>query len=586
MITTPGHSLTFGSVDLLGDRVTTAGGYWLEAAGADANFGNPEPVEKAITSFLQDGAIASIESFDNREMSLKITIYGVDSAGLAAGEAALIGEVAKRNILTWTPPDISGDFAGASSVFDVVTSWLDHSFNDINELNLQRTYTLTIKALPFARSTTKTTLVSPAPPNTSPTVTTINNASSTTNWTAPTSSDSPTPTVVGGTSVRVSVTNSTGSPVTKNLNLRLSGLTLTTATSFYVRLDFSTSTPATVKFNTTPVTPTATNGTVGWYYWPAGNTTITNINIEIPSTTVAPANSLTITVNDVSKSDMAQDAAGQRQTFRSLTIAGSARTQGNLVLADPATGLGSVLVYTAPNSGSVAQPPLRTYRTAGSTETTDTSTVSGKTSDLATLHAFDIPAPLVPTAGYLLMARVKHTTGATYNLTWAARAKVSSTTLTSATDPTGTQAVTIPAATWTVVVVAAMVLPVRRLDSAGYVRIELTGVSGLLLDEAWLFNVETGQLTWVECGTGTPTVAGPKQRLFLDAASLDSPVPSVWVGNAADRSDSFGAATEMASFDEHEFVPPLMNIFTVTGSSVATEVTLSYYPRAHTHVIA
>lgn len=586
MITTPGHSLTFGAVDLLGDPVTTAGGYWFEAAGEDTDLGNPEPVEKAIASFLQDGAIAAIESYDNREMPLKITVKGVDSAGLAAGEAALMGEVAKRNTLTWTPPDKAGDFAGVPSVFDVVTSWLDHSFDDINELNLQRTYTLTIKALPFARSNTLTTLVSPAPPSTTPVVTVVDACTSTTGW-SNTGSSAGTGAAATG-SGDVYAVQSWAGPGASSRRVQLNRTGLSASGGAYIRIVFTSTTSGggtptySVAFNGgAAIAPTAASGNTRWYYFTA---TVTSVAIAVDQV-VNASGTLSLYVSDISRSNMPQDQTGARQSFRSLAVAGSARTQGNLALEDPGAGLGSALVYTSPNAGSVFQPPLRAYRTASPTETTDSTMISGKYNNLSSGMAFEIPAPLVPSGSYLMMARVQHPTGGTYTLSWQARTKVGTTISGAPTDPSGSHLVTLSSGVWATTIVGAMVLPIRQMGSAGYVRLELSGSSGgLVIDEVWLFNLDIGRLTWVECGSGTPATMVVSSRLFLDAASLDSPVPSVWLGTAANRSDSFGAATEMKSFGEHEFIPPSMNVFTVTSASVATQVTLSYYKRAHTHM--
>ncbi len=41
----------------------------------------------------------------------------------------------------------------------------------------------------------------------------------------------------------------------------------------------------------------------------------------------------------------------------------------------------------------------------------------------------------------------------------------------------------------------------------------------------------------------------------------------------------------MQSFGDHEFVPPSMNVFTVSSNSVAMGGSLTYRPRFHSHAI-
>lgn len=583
MIQNPQHALVLGALNLIGSR-DDGDPFWFETIAEGTDLGNPVANLKAILSFLQDGSIESIEGFDNRETVLMVTVCGWDSAALAAGELALMAELRRRNTLTWTPPDDTGP--GVPCVFDVVTSFPEFNFDDLGELRLERTYKLTIKALPFPRTQDATVITSPAPPNVTPTVTSIDACTSTTGWAGSPGAAS----VYAGTAVRSLWPNSSGHAAGNTVTLTRTGLSASMTSTPYLRLDFTSAVTSpggglgtsvlTVTLNGTVVSPTATNGNVSWYLSPA--TTLTSVSVS-QSGTVNNGGGIAVTINDLSRSDQAQDQSGARQVSRTFDIAGSVRSQVSIALGDPTASLGSVLVYTSSNTGAALSPPLRTLRVSGSTETTDTSLVSGKYSDLSTNHIFDLPASNVPAGPYLLMARVKHATTASYALTWAAKSRMGSTTL-DANPQTGTQSVALVAATWKIAPVATMVLPTRTLGSAGVVRIELSGPSGVQLDEAWLFNVETGCLTQVECGTGTPTPGGPSNRVFIDAPSLDTPVYSVSLGNAADRSDAFGAGDVLLASDEHEFVPPSVNVFAVNTNAVAAAMTLTYFPRSFSHV--
>jgi hypothetical protein len=106
----------------------------------------------------------------------------------------------------------------------------------------------------------------------------------------------------------------------------------------------------------------------------------------------------------------------------------------------------------------------------------------------------------------------------------------------------------------------------------------------VVIDEAWLFNIEGGNLTQVAAGSGTPAAGGPSNRVWLDAPYVDVPNPAVYLGTEEDRSDSFHAGPEMDSIAVHRFVPPLMFVHSVTTKSVASVIELNHHPRFHTHV--
>lgn len=581
--------LQLGAIDLLASS-NTSPGYWFETYGEDLTLGTPAAVEKEITSFLQDGSIATIESWDNRELTLPVAVGATSAANLAAGEAALVAEVGGRNVLTYTP---SGN--GSPCVFDVVNSKLAHSFDDVLEINsLKRVYTLTVVALPFARAVAQQTTSWAAPPAGTPTVTVVDDCTATTGW-ALTSTGTGTPsgpTVVSGAVWGTLVSTGTIAK-SKTVTLTRTGLSASMTSTPYVRLDADAAGAAlgpivmSVKINGTSVTPISTSGTVGWYAMPGGATTLTSVAVTATGTLDTTfGQNLKAIVNDISRSSASSDATGQRQTFRSVTIAGSARTQGSIALADTTpAALGSVLVYTSPANVAVFQPPLRQFLVPGGVDTTDTSLVSGKSTPLDVGGLlFDIPAAQVPAGTYLLMCRVKHATAGTYGIIWTGSTRLGGATL-DANPPTGTKTFTLAAGTWTMVALANLVLPTRVVGSSGLVRIFLNPtVFGLVLDEAWLFNLDTGRLSWVECGTTTPAAGGAASRLFLDPASLTTPVPQVMMGTAADRSDAFGAGGSLVSFGDHEFLPGQMNIFTVTSNSVATAGSVTYSPRYMTHV--
>lgn len=578
--------LTLGGLDLLGYDKT--GPYWFETLGDDVDWGNPEAVEREIESLLHDGTIVVVDSYGNREMSFPVTICAEDSPGLAAGEKALQAQLRRRNELIWTPPNIITG-SGDPNVFDVVHSEPSFGFDDMLEMQaLERVYTISIKALPHARSPIQRTFSLTAPPGTTPTVTTIDDGTSTTNWSWSVPGPTQTLTTSGG-QVKLDWTNGLGVAISPAvITLTRYGLSVNMATSPYLRIDFSTGgggrvggETLMVRLNGVLTAPVATNGSVAWYPFSG---TLTSVSFEF-SVSVTRYGFLHIYVADISWSNIPQDASGSRQIFGSVDVAGSVRTEATLSIADatPAS-LGSVLLYTAPNVGTVAQPPLRARLVPGPTETTDSSVVSGKTSPLSTAHAFDVPVTQVPDGTYLLMARVKHASAGTYAIAWDAKSRMGSTDV--GATVSGTKSVTLAAGVWTIVALGQMPLPTHTLGTSGMARIDMSGPSGVLLDEAWLFNTDTGELSWLECGTGTPAAGGSASRVWIDPPTLEQPSALVTIGTAADRSDAYlPAVGSLQSWGDHEMVPESMSIFAVTTNAVSMTVSGNYFPRFFSHVI-
>lgn len=579
-------SLTLGAINLLGDREDMGDNGWVvEATAEGADFGNPTAVDREVDSWLQDGVIVSRDKYGNRsDMVLKVRLTGVDANMLALAEMALVAEVGRPNLLTWTPPGVDA----AACVFSLVMSTLDHAFDDMAELRErpERTFLIRMQAEPFVSAVDMVSVTKPAPTGTQ-VITSIDDGSSTTNWTG---------TAAGATTTALSTVSGTliwrASGYTtpwgnKQLRLKRTGLAASLATTPFVRVQAQFTTAPAISVG--PVfllngvsVPVAMQ--VGNYFWldttgTGVGTTLTTFEIRASWGIYTPGVEISIRLLDLSRSNVIGEDGTNRQLTRTLDVAGSMRTPASLAVEDETNALGTVLVYTSPSVAGIAQPNLRQFRVGGASTSVGTN-VSGFSSDLGTLHSFDVPITQLCPGGYVLMARVSDTAGAK-SLTWAAKSRQGSTSL--ADGQAGTTPFTATGS-YQVVQVARMNLPPRKLGPDGVVRIELSGTS--TLDEAWLFNIDTGRLTWVECGTVGPAAGGSSNRLWLDSPTLESPSPAVYRGFAADRSDSMHVGSEMLSLGNHEFVPPAMNIFTVTTNSQASAVTLSSYPRFHSHVAA
>lgn len=594
-ITDPEHGLVFGTLNLLG-RDSDGDPFWFETTAEDASFGNPAAVVRAITSFLMDGAIEATESYGNREMTLKINVCGEDSYALAQAEAALFAEVRRgRNTLVWTPPNLITGY-GTPCVFDVVNSTLAFEFDDLNELYLQRIYTLTVKALPFARSEDLVSVTTDPPVGTTPVNMPVDDCSSTTGWTAAAASSHVTGltfTASGGAINAYTTWNK--SSIQRWVQLRRTGLSEDMTSTPLVRIKMTYSITGggdaagmffTVNINGPAFTPVARDGD---YYWFApGVSTLTDVVVAAFGNFPNGYGGLVLNIYEIARTDSTSlsSVAGQRQQYVALPVSGSARAQGNLTVVSADSALGSVLVYTNRDLAGFQPDMRRRLRVSGGVpaETSDTSLVSQKSSPLSSAHQFLVPD--VPPAGYLLVARIKHASAGTYSLSWSAD-------VVPLTDPdnpydgttgqSGTQSVTLEAGVWTILPVAKMVLPTTTLIDGGETRITLSGPSGVLIDEAWLFDMDNGRLSHAELGTGTPDASGPYNELRLQAATLDSPAPTAVV--LGDGSAQVGAGGMMRAFDAHEFVPDQMNVFVVTTGSVTTAMILEFYPSWFTHVV-
>lgn len=598
MITNPVHQLMFGAINLIGTAAELAAkGYMFEALADDTDFGNPVPIEQKVISWLQDGALLSLQGYDNRDdMLVRICITGTDSNKLALAEQALMLETGKPNTLTWTPPD----GVGAPCVFSVVMSYLEHSMDDMAELRLQRIYTLRIKAEPFVRSQTLMTVTKAAPSLTTQTFSLVDACNSVTGWTgAATVTPSGTSTVTTFTAssfviVRASVTASTAGAVW-NLNLTRTGLSASITTNPYVRVELSSVTRGGAvvdsprfKINGTSVPVAVQEGNIYWIDTTGLGlgATITSLSVDRYFTGVVAGYGQESWVGDISTSNVLGTQSTNRQLSRIVEVAGSARSPAGIAVQDASAALGTTLVFTSPVAPGAVQPNLRTLISSGNSVTVAATTISGFTSSIETLHTFDIPTTGLTPGGYVLLARIKTAATISVPFVWSARSRQGTVNLGDA--QTGAVTVSSVIETWAVHHIATMNLPPRQTGEGGKVRIELesNAAATVLLDEAWLFNLDVGELTWVECGSAAPSAGGSANRLWLDAATINSPRPSTFMGFDVDRLDSYHAGSELVSNGAHEFVPPLMNVFTVTSNSQAASVTLSHYPRFHSHVVA
>lgn len=591
-VNSPSYGFRFGALNLIGtDAEITNSGYRFWVLDEDGDLGNPEAIEQTIISWLQDGAIVAQRGYDNREIFLQVMVEGSTGTNLALGDAALMLETGKTNTLTYSPADPSAP----TSVFSVVTSKLEQVTRAQTERTNEHVYGLRITAEPFARSATMTTVAMPAPSG-SQTITSVDDCTSFTNWTSTATGPSGTVTKTQGTTGGYNyVTATSWSTPAVNpwvLSLLRSSLSAAITTTPYIRV-IATIVPGSntagypvFRVNNVVVPVAVQEGTTYWLDTTGLGlgSTMTAFSAAVSVTVNSATTTTSLRVFDISRSNVLGTQASGKQLARTVAVAGSARTQASLALEDSANALGETLVYTCPAAAGLVTPNIRQFLSSGNATTVDSTAINGTYTDFSALHTFDIPATGLSPGGYLLLARLKFNGAATGRVvTWAARSRMGSTDL---SDPqTGTSSHTLTTL-WSIKPIGTMTLPPKKLGISGTVRIELQSVASTRFDEAWLFNLETGRLTWVFCGTASPSAGGSSNRLWLDSPTVASPVPAVYMGTSTDRSDSYHAGSEMYSFGNHEFIPPSMNVFTVTTNSIATSLTLSHYPRWHTHAAA
>lgn len=271
-------------------------------------------------------------------------------------------------------------------------------------------------------------------------------------------------------------------------------------------------------------------------------------------------------------------AATARQLFRSIEVGGSADTQGSLSISHETDALGDVLVYTSRDDGSNYQPPLRPWRVDGGTVTPDSDRVSGATSplDSATAETYEIPVSALVSGKHDLVAYLAAAAAGDKTINWTASTRYDSTDLGTVS---GSTVVTLTTG-YTSHPIASIELPPisTPTGSTAVVRITLSSLDAVTIDEAWVFNLDIGALTEVACGTSTPAAGGSSNRLWIDTETLENSA-KVERGTLENRSDAHNAGADVSSMGAHEFAPGTVKAFTVTSNALNAAVSLEHYER-------
>lgn len=568
-IVDPIHSVELGGLALMveGKPAGSEDGYQLSVLGEDTTYGNPQPVTTTLYSMLRNGSVVSRDRDENRQPVLLVQVETElnDGNALALGEAAVMAVCRRPVELIWTPPQ-----AGAEPVvFDVVDSNVDHAFDMTDEKRLRRTFRIVLSALPHARRDTET-LVEAITVPVSPTTVSVDTADALTGW----GGDA----TVSQTGGYVESTGYTKSGAGRKL--RRTSITV----------DFTATPYLVVEWQGFPVVGTAlvtlqmTNAVKASEQVLGDGWTRTQFRPTLTSLSVLEFiaqydtgagtfhQDATLRIRDLKRTDAPPLAGSGRQSFRSFDVGGTVTTQGSIDVAGTAA-LGDVAIYTFPLGGGY-QPHLSQYQSAPVSRTTDTATLSGARNLVTAGAEWLVPAGNMPAGEYAVVARLRDSVAGTKAFSWSTRSRMGGVDVGPdvVTNMTFNFAV---ASQWYTVLLGVVDLPVTPISAAGQMRLALgTAVGTLEVDEILIFNT-AGSLTML---TGVT-----KNRVAVRAPSLDESHGSIWVGNAADESDWYGASSLCVSRQHHDLEPGSNNLYAYTTGQINPTVTARHFDRFAHH---
>jgi hypothetical protein len=624
-VTTQDASVVWGDLQLHGPLPDDAT-YEIKTMAEGTNFGNPMPIIEQVQAMAIDGALAARTGWDARTIEVRLRLAANDGETLAQVEQALTAQVLldRPPPIEWTPPLGSS----APAVFDVLVADLQRDVDagwDHSELFTgHRFFVLTLTCLPFARAVDTVTIPAiPTPPDPAapPSVTTLNDCTATTGWTRETSiaTGATGPTVVSG-GVQVSGRLTTGRDFvrlvhTGALAFPSSGSWVFIDVEAHETVPTSGVVPSVFPVpgswslavqqstwtdgHTQELSPDLVEPGVGengstrlWFAW-GGTVSMMRIrknyadswSNDSPSTVTAFLTVYQVGYTDTLGSQMGSTA---RQAARFATVYGSMPTRATVRLYDATPGdLGAdALVFTSTNTDWL--PPLRRWRVSGPGTVADDSMVSGAYEGPGAMTC-RFPARPLNAGTYSLMARLSVASPATVH--WSAKLVDADGADTLGSGQVQSGQVTIPATAGSPTheykvfdIADRLQLPPVEVETDDFwveIVIDSTG-QPLTLDEAWLFGLDDGALTWVSQSDDQV----PLQWLEVRSPDLGAARPSVF-GGVGDRG-AFSQCVDYAcsAFGPHRFEPGPLLVFTMTSTSLAAQCELEYFPRFHSHPAA
>lgn len=599
------QGLVLGAFPLIGGAFVDGE---VETLAESTNWGNPQPIQVALRTLLQDGQRTAITGYDNREVNIRVEMSATDSETLSRLEAELRAELGKRSQLVWTP----ADGWGPPTLFFVETSWLNHDMDDLAEAadrSLQRRfYLITLVCQPFGYSVNEvvadTLELNPTTAPLTPTTAVINDASSDTGW-----SRSNLPySVMGAYAMQVDEPYA----VRTDQHLMVLEGTYDTSVTKFVSVDYLTGSQNSFRASDlglyygdgtddkriplTAVTPSPYTGYLRAYFKvPDAMSSLTRLWFRIAIdvgylTPYLAAKPTYFAITEVERTNVAPFLGTQRQKLRTVPVPGTERTPASLVIAHPSSALGDVLAFTwRADRCPDYLPSLRSRRISGDGVVLDPSLVSGAYDPIAAPWVAEVLSSQVPDGEGQFVARLHSDVATTLDINWAVYTRVGGVEVSRVE---GTARVTFVVGWQNVTLAFDQFLNTDLKPGAPAVtRFQMQRQASstvILLDEAWYFNTDRelgvgGVLSQVACGTGTPAPGGPSSKLSIETATVDRPYPAYFRGTAMDGSDWFSANSVAVGLPAHEFVPTSMRLLSVTAGALDASSSIRCRPAFHTH---
>lgn len=530
---------------------------------------------ETLVSLLLDGELVSASRASNRELTFRVLVEGADLAEIATNTATLALEADRSaNTLSIDP----GDGFAAVTVFETFRAQLTPQHSEAYEAANLRAFELTLPAKPHARSMFATT--QPAVAAVAGVV--VDDGTSTTGW----STTYGTLSTSGGAIVNTS-TRDNWARETRTGTVDMAGFQ-------YIAVEWSASVPIYIEAGSGGTSwPEVYREKVGANnrsYFAAG------MGVDFGSFWLAQvqgltAGSMTFSIHEVTKVATLPDSdtGGHQQTL-TLAGGGSAQTQGEFDVTTATNGLGEVVLFTS-RAGDAYTPTCR--RNLVSSDTVIDSP-GGDYQTIAGASIYRIPVSTLPLGGYTVWARMACTTTDNVDIVWNAQTFVGSSTV---GDYQGdTTRCEFVANDWKMYPLGQVTLPPAHVGPAGTIQIGIqrsaaapNDTKTVYLHDVFLFH-ESGDLTVVECGTGTSSAGGASsRRMRILPPSAETPGGAVEIGHAVDWSDVRGAGSAASARPArgHVIHPEGTSVFVYTESTpdgTPADVSASWFLRWHTHV--
>ena len=574
------HAFSLGSIRLTSSLPDPEHGFWFETYSEGTSFGSSDAVTSVVQTMLADGDLVRIDRFGNREVPLAVKVCGPTLGAVARGEAALRAELGRANTLTWQPPDS----LAPATVFEVVTSWFDPEFDDLEELRRSRSFKVTLWCKPHARSVDLVNVEGALFGNAAMVL--VDDCNSATGWEGRR----------GNAPVTPSTAWQAGSVGIAELDEHVTspefwGLTRTGSVDF-------TTTPYLVAEVRTLASDSG--GPLRLGAWADGfqiplvamermadDPTYFRVVWDVRARGVVTSLLFIhysrpgdpwqgVFIRKVERTATVPSGMARRST-QVVANVGTERTPVSMRLSAPdgTSNLGFTVIHTAPSLGIGATPPLSTWRHSGNTRTADAAAVSGYTEPL---HPDPVvyrhPVSAVPEGGYLVAALISSGVAGPRRINFDISTLDGTGTVIPGTLTNNATTHTFAAPwTWELVPLAVLELPTAR-TTLGSVSVAVVRAAGetehLAVDEGFLFRAGPG------CALTVLQANGP--HVWLDSAGVDGRTePTVWVGDSL--TDRRHPAGDLVSTGPHVLHPEGTDVTVVHRDVTFARVTGSYYPR-------